>query len=531
MPKKRIIILNMGERYIAAVDLGSSKIALTVAKVDGEDVQIQYYKERPSMGIRNSAVFNPKKAGIPIREAINEAEEELKIKIMQVVVGLPRCDIRQELSKAKVERNNPEQSITADEVDMLKTLAKENYPLENPEKEKLYGAVAQSFSDDTNFQLIESDIIGVISQTFEGNFKLFIGKKSSVKTIDKVFNDLEVGIACKYFTPDSISRAVLTDDEMENGVALIDLGGGATSVTIYKGKILRYYASIPFGGKVITSDIRTECSISEQLAENIKKEFGACLPEKLQNLGEKIIQIEGDDVEGYKQIPVKYLSEIITCRVREIIDAILYEIQESGMADILRNGIVITGGGAELGNIATFIKELSGYNVRIGYSRHKFSASGCNGVYSTSSTTSIGMILTAKDEGLLSCIEAPEVTEQINDVKETVNIPDEIKTPDIEEEIEETQKNEKTEVTAEKEEPDEMENSEKPEVTAQESEKAEETEENDKDSTENTDLFGDKIEEPKKTEKDKNFPKKIQWTKIVKTIFGDLYNKFDNESV
>lgn len=476
----------MCEHYIAAVDLGSSKIALTVAKIEGEDVQILYYKERPSFGIRNSAVFNPTQAGQPIKEAIKEAENELNIKIMQIVAGLPRCDVRQEISQARVERSNPEECISLEEVESLKSIAQDSYPLENPDKEELYGAVAQSFSDDENFQLIESDIIGVISHVFEGNFKLFIGKKSSVRTIDKIFNDLKIAVARKYFTPDAISRAVLTNDEMESGVALIDFGGGATSVTIYKGKILRYYAAIPFGGKSITSDIKTECSISESLAENIKLAFGACMPEKLQNLGEKIIQIEGDEAEGYKQIPVKYLSEIISCRAKEIIEAILYEIQRSGLADELRSGVVITGGGADLGNIGGYIKELSGYNVRIGYSRRKFSASGCNDVYNTSATVSVGMILAAKEDGLLNCIEAPEAS---NYKQESKPMAHKEEVPDIEENTEE----------------------------------------------DNVNLFGEKESgikpEPKPKKKKNKFDLSVIWEKKVKGFFGDLYDNVDKESV
>ena len=424
----------MEERYIAAVDLGSSKIALTVARISGEDIQILYYKERPSDGIRNSAVFNPQKASVPIREAVEEAQQELNIKIMQVVVSLPRCEVRQEIAQASVERNNPDESITAEEVDSLKRLAQDSYPLTDPEKEELYGAIAQSFSDDENFQLIENDIIGVISRNFEGNFKLFIGKKRAVETIDKVFNNLGIAIARKYFSPGSIAKAVLTTDEMENGVALIDFGGGATSVTIYKGKILRYYASIPFGGKVITSDIRSECTISETLAENIKLAYGACMPDRLQNLEEKIIQIEGDEMEGYKQIPVKYLSEIITARTREIIDAILYQIQESNLADSLRSGVVVTGGGAELTNLCHFIKELSGYNVRQGYPRHLFSASGCEGAYGCAASNSIGMILEAKADGLLNCIEAPEFRMQGFGIEMETPVSEEAPEPAYEEE-------------------------------------------------------------------------------------------------
>ena len=398
----------MEDRYIAAVDMGTWKIALTVAKITGDDVDIVYYKERPSDGIRNSAVFNPGKAEGPIREAIAEAEEELKIKIMQVVVGLPRCDVRQEIAQARVERTNPDESITREEVENLKALAQDEYQLGDPDKDILYGAVAQSFSDDENFQLIENDIIGVISQSFEGNFKLFIGKKGAVRTIDKIFNDLGIAIARKYFTPSAQAKAVLTEYEMIGGVGLIDLGAGATSVTIYQGNILRYYASIPYGGNVITSDIRTECSISPRLAENIKYAFGACMPEKLLTLGEKTIQIEGNETEGFRQIPVKYLSEIITARVKEILDAILYEIQASGMADSLRAGLVITGGGAKLANIVSYIKEVSGYNVRTGKPRRKFSAEGIPGIFEPSATTSVGMILSAKEDGLLGCIDPVE---------------------------------------------------------------------------------------------------------------------------
>lgn len=414
----------MEEKYIAAIDMGTANITLTVARINGDDVQILYYKKHKSDGIRNSAVYNPQKATAPIKAAIEEAERDLGIKIMQVVVDLPRCDIRQETATAKVERSNQDEVITKEEVESLKSLAQDDYPLQDPNKDVIYGAIAQSFSDDENFQLIEDDIVGVISRNFEGNFKLFIGKKSSEKTVDKIFNELGIAIAKKFFTPIAQAKSVLTEDEMASGVALVDIGAGATSVTIYQGSILRYYASIPFGGKSITMDIKSECFIAEKLAENIKLAFGACIPEKLQTLGEKIIQIEGDELEGFKQIPVKYLSEIITARVKEITDAMLYEIQRSGLADKLRGGLVITGGCANLTNIAMYIKDLSGYNVRIGFPRRKFSASGYPTIFDPDASTSIGMILSAKDDGLLSCIDEPirPKAEEEEDVQETVTV-------------------------------------------------------------------------------------------------------------
>ena len=414
----------MEEKYIAAIDMGSAFITLTVARITGDDIQIVYYKKHKSDGIPNSAVLNPMKASAPIKAAIEEAERELKIKILQVVVGLPRCDIRQETATAHVERTNPEDSITKEEVESLKSLAQNEYPLQDPEKEEIYGAIAQSFSDDENFQLIEDDIVGVISRNFEGNFKLFIGKKSAVKNVDKVFNIIGVALAKKYFSPIAQAKAVLTEDEMSSGVALLDFGAGATSVTIYEGNILRYYASIPFGGKVITSDIRSECFIPEKLAENIKLAFGACIPDKLQTLGEKIIQIEGNELEGFKQIPVKYLSEIITARVKELTEAMLYEIQKSGMADKLRGGVVITGGCANLTSMAMYIKDLSGYTVRIGYPRRKFSASGYPGIFDPDASTALGMVLMAKDDNLISCIDEPVADTTIIEKTPAANNPE-----------------------------------------------------------------------------------------------------------
>ena len=396
--------MNMTDRHIVAIDLGTSKIALTVAKVNGNDVQIVYYKETPSAGIRYSSVFNASHVTGPLGEAVREAEENLGIKITQAVVGMSRYPVRQESNTGKIEDRGWDTDITAEDIDALKRFAQDSYPLANPNKEAIYGAVAQSFSDGENFQIIENDIIGMTSDILEGDFKIFIGNKSDLTKIDHAMNKTGLSAARKYFTADSTAKAVLEHSEMENGVALIDFGAGCTSVSIYHGNIMRHYASIPFGGKNITGDIKSECQISsERLAENIKKAFGACMPEKLQNMSEKVIHIKSNTSEPDKQLTVKYLSEIITARVEEIMMAILYEIQESGFADMLRSGIVVTGGSADLPNLGSFINDLSGFKVRIGYPRKIFSCQGCEGLMEASAATSVGLILSATDNEELNC--------------------------------------------------------------------------------------------------------------------------------
>lgn len=400
----------MQERYLAAADLGSGKIALSVARVNGDDIQIIYYKETASDGIRHSYVFNPMKAKEALRKAVATAEDELKIKIFQLIVGLPRYDVRQETSSARMERSNPDSCITHEEISVLKEMALDNYPLEDSSKEEIYGAVAQSFSADDLIQQSESDVVGATADSLEGNFKVFVGAKKAETNIDIVCNGLDLA-SHKVFLPHSVAKAVLTEEEKENGVALIEMGAGVTSVTIYQGQILRYYAAIPYGGSNITTDIKYECGFDSRLAENIKLAFGACMPEKLQSMSEKILQINDNDSGRSDTLPIKYLSEIITCRAREIIEAILFKIQESGFSERLRSGIVLTGGCANLANLSGLIKQMSGYNVRIGFPRRgKFIADGCPEIMDTCAVASVGMILDAAKDLHLNCTAEIEET-------------------------------------------------------------------------------------------------------------------------
>ena len=412
--------MELQDRYITAVDLGTSKTALTVAKVEGENTQIVYYTEIPSEGIRNSGVFNESQASVPLAEAIRQAEAALGIKITQAVVGMPKYPVRQESSTGKIDGRGYDTDITTEDIAELKRSAQDMYPLENPNMEAIYGAVAQSFSDGENFQIIENDIIGMTSDVLEGNFKIFIGKKSPLAKIDTVLRKAGIVAARKYFTADTTAKAVLLDSEMENGVAMIDFGGGCVSVSIYHGNIMRHYASIPFGGKNITGDIQIESegSIGRDLAENIKIAFGACMPEKLQNLSEKVIHISSNTIDPDKQLPVKYLSEIITARVEEIMMAILYEIHKSGFADMLRSGIVITGGSAQIANLNSFVSEISGYNVKTGYPRQLFTGQNCEGINETSATPSLGLIYAAVNEHINCCHPCEVIVEEEEEVVE-----------------------------------------------------------------------------------------------------------------
>jgi len=400
----------MDERYVTAVDLGTSKIALSVAKINGNDVQVVWYGEEPSDGIRYGYIFNPNKVLVPFRSLIGKAEKELGISIRQAGVGLPKYFIHEMAAPMNSDRSGRNESITREDVENLKEMAIGTYPLEFPDKEVHFGVVAQSYDVDDMHQASEDEIIGTFSDELSCNFKVFIGSRASYNYIDKLFNEAGISIAKRYFTPETSGRVVLTPEELENGVALIDMGAGVTSVTVFSRGILRHYASIPFGGASISEDIRMECGFNASLAENIKLSWGNCMSDKLANMTEKVIKIDYHGSMPDKELPVRYLSEIIQAREEEIINAMLYEIQKSGYADELRCGVVITGGASEMTNAQNLIKDMSGYNVRVGYPLHLFSADGCSGARETGATACMGMIMALKNDISISCAgdtEAP----------------------------------------------------------------------------------------------------------------------------
>ncbi len=388
----------MEDRYIVAIDLGTFKIGLAVACVSGNNTRIVYYKETPANGMRSSRILNENKVAQPLKEAISDAEDILGIKITGAVLGMPRFYVRTEENSATIEREE-DSYISQEEIEDLKNFAQDSYPIDDPEHETVYGAIAQSFSTEEEFQLIEDDVIGMSGRRLEGNFKVFIGNKSSLDRIDRVMKTAGIVAMKKYFVPQLTAAATLFPSEMENGVALIDFGGGCTSLSIYYKNVLRYYSSIPFGGMNVTKDIQMESKTKLSLAENIKLAYGACMPEKLQNLSEKQLLLKSGNGEADKRLTVKYLSEIITSREEEIMMAMLYEIGRSKFADRLQNGIVITGGGAQMTNLANFITELSGYAVRVGRPNFRGVFNCCTGLNSPSAGTAVGLVMAARELG------------------------------------------------------------------------------------------------------------------------------------
>jgi cell division protein FtsA len=237
--------------------------------------------------------------------------------------------------------------------------------------------------------------VGISGRRLEGNFHIVIGQIASAKNISKCIDRVGLHVEELILEPLASAEAVLTEDEKEAGVALVDMGGGTTDIAVFYDEIIRHTAVIPFGGNVVTWDIKDGCSILTRQAESLKITFGSALGDLAQE--DKIVTIPGISGRDPKEISFKSLAYIIQSRMEEIIDAIMYEIENSGVLDKLSAGIVFTGGGALLRHLPQLVKFRTGLDVRIGYPVEQLSAESIEEVNQPMFSTSVGLLLKGYD--------------------------------------------------------------------------------------------------------------------------------------
>jgi cell division protein FtsA len=237
--------------------------------------------------------------------------------------------------------------------------------------------------------------IGICGRRLEANFHIVIGQVAAAKNIEKCIKRAELSVKDMILEPLASADAVLTEDEKEAGVALVDIGGGTTDVAVYYDNIIRHTAVIPFGGNVVTKDIKEGCAILQRHAEQLKIQYGSALGDIAPD--DKVVSIPGIGGREPKEISFKSLAYIIQSRMEEIIDIVNFEIQNSGYADKLAAGIVITGGGAMLKHLQQLMKFKTAMDVRIGYPNENLAGSSRNEINDPMYATSVGLIMRGFD--------------------------------------------------------------------------------------------------------------------------------------
>ena len=233
--------------------------------------------------------------------------------------------------------------------------------------------------------------IGMAGTRLEANFHIITGQITAAKNIHKCVEKAGLQVAELILEPLASSEAVLSDEEKEAGIALVDIGGGTTDIAIFQDQIIRHTAVIPFGGNIVTEDIKEGCTIIKSQAELLKVKFGSALANE--NQENEIVSIPGLRGRSPKEISVKNLAHIIQARLEEIIENVYFEIKNSGFEKKLIGGIVITGGGSQLKHICQLVEYMTGMDTRIGYPNEHLASGNSDEITNPVFATGVGLVI------------------------------------------------------------------------------------------------------------------------------------------
>jgi cell division protein FtsA len=378
--------MNKTDEIVVGLDIGTTKIAAIVGRMNEHGkLEILGWGKSESTGVNRGVVTHITPTVEAIEKAIEMAESKTDIDIKSVNVGIAGQHIKSLQHRGSKIRKSYEDEILQHDIDEL---VSEMYNLVVVPGESIIDVIPQEFCID-NEQGITNPI-GMAGGRLEADFHIITGNVSAIKNIYKCVTRADLEVENLILEPLASSDSVLSQEEKEVGVVLVDIGGGTTDVAIFKEGIIRHTAVIPFGGEVITKDIKDGCSIIKKQAELLKVKFGSALIDK--SMSNDIISIPGLKDREPKEISMYNLTNIIKARMEEIIEQVYFEIRNSGYENKLTAGIVVTGGGAQLRNVRHLFEFVTGMDVRIGYPTEHL-AGDDEDVKNPSFATGVGLIL------------------------------------------------------------------------------------------------------------------------------------------
>lgn len=378
--------MESNEQIIVGLDIGTTKIACLVGKKNEYGkLELLGMGKAESVGVRRGVVSHITPAVQAIRMAVEEAKLNSGQEIAVVNVGIAGQHIKSLQHRGVITLDNLDDEISQKDVDAL---IQDMHKLVLPPGESIIHVLPQDFIVDNESGI--KDPIGMSGIRLEANFHIITGLVTAVQNIYKCVRKADLEVADLTLEPLASSDSVLSAEEKEAGVALVDIGGGTTDVAIFQDGIIRHTAVIPFGGNIITDDIKEGCTIIRKQAELLKVKFGSALASE--NQANDIVVIPGLNGRDPKEISVKNLAHIIQARMEEIIEQVYFEIRNSGYERKLIAGIVITGGGSQLKHISQLFEYLTGMDTRIGYPTEHL-ASGNEKVASPMYATGVGLVL------------------------------------------------------------------------------------------------------------------------------------------
>ena len=378
---------NEQQELIVALDIGTTKVcAIAGRRNEHGKLEILGIGKVASMGVIRGVVTNIEKTVKAISDAVKMAERQASTKFRVVHVGIAGQHIKSLHHRGLVTRDSVNTEISHIDIDKL---VGDMHRLVLPPGDKIIHAIPQEYTVDGEQGIL--DPIGMSGIRLEANFHIITGQITASNNLKKCIEKAGYTVADITLEPIASADSVLSEEEKEAGVALVDIGGGTTDISVFYDGILRHTAIVPFGGDVITKDIKEGCTVMKNQAEKLKVKFGSALADEVYD--NRVIAIPGLKGRDPKEISEKNLALIIQARVEEILDYIMHQIQRSGYEHKLIAGIVLTGGGALLKNIDKLAEFHTGVTTRIGIPAEHLANGNLEQIYSPVYSTGVGLLL------------------------------------------------------------------------------------------------------------------------------------------
>ncbi len=377
----------MENDIIVGLDIGTTKIACIVGrKNEFGKIEILGYGKTESIGVKRGVVTNIEDTVRSIQLAVTQAEQQSSVDIKYVNVGIAGQHIKSLQHRGTLIREDADKEIVNVEVEQL---VHNMYKLNMLPGEEIIDVIPQDFIVDDEDGIRHP--VGMLGSKLEANFHIIIGQTAAAKNIYKCIKKAGLEDSQLILEPIASAEAVLSEEEKEAGVVLVDIGGGTTDIAIFQDNIIRHTAVIPFGGDIVTEDVKEGCSIIRRHAEELKVKFGSALASE--NRDDEVVAIPGLRGRAPKEITLRNLASIIQARMEEILEHVYYEIKNSGFEKKLIAGIVITGGGAQLRHINQLAAFTTGMETRIGYPNEHLAMEVSDEIASPMFSTSIGLVI------------------------------------------------------------------------------------------------------------------------------------------
>lgn len=398
---------------VVALDIGTTKVCALVGRKDEHGkLEVLGFGKVDSEGVLRGVVSNIEKTVNAISEATDVAKRHSGIDFKIVHVGIAGQHIKSLQHRGILTRDNDHLEISRRDIDKL---ISDMYKLVLPPGDKILHVIPQEYTVDNEQGIL--DPIGMSGIRLEANFHIITGQIAASNNLYRCVERAGLKAANMTLEPIASAAAVLSDEEREAGVALVDIGGGTTDITIFQDGIIRHTAVIPFGGNAITKDIKEGCTVMIQQAEKMKVRFGSALADEV--FDNRIITIPGLKGRDAKEISEKNLARIIQARMEEILDYVVWEIRKSGYERKLIGGIVLTGGGALLRHIDKLAEFHTGFAARIGMPVENLAHGYYEQLGSPMYATGIGLLLKGIED-----VEQGRVKSEVETPKKEVETQD-----------------------------------------------------------------------------------------------------------